>query len=41
MPTPAASKGRYISKATMSTTNGPGIPLDQNKTRRLTEEDAA
>ena len=38
---PAASKGRYISKATMSTTNGPGIPLDQNKTRRLTEEDAA
>ncbi|HEY0237536.1 MAG TPA: 50S ribosomal protein L1 [Friedmanniella sp.] len=38
---PAASKGRYITKATMSTTNGPGIPLDQNKTRHLTEEDAA
>jgi large subunit ribosomal protein L1 len=38
---PAASKGRYITKATVSTTNGPGIPLDQNKTRHLTEEDAA
>ncbi|MCC2335996.1 50S ribosomal protein L1 [Cellulomonas wangsupingiae] len=38
---PASSKGRYISKATMSTTNGPGIPLDQSKTRNLTEEDAA
>lgn len=39
---PAASKGRYITKATISTTNGPGIPLDQNKTRNLTvEEDAA
>ncbi len=38
---PAASKGRYITKATLSTTNGPGIPLDQNKTRHLTEEDAA
>ncbi len=38
---PASSKGRYITKATMSTTNGPGIPLDQNKTRHLTEDDAA
>lgn len=37
---PAASKGRYISKATMSTTIGPGIPLDFNKTRNLLEEDA-
>jgi large subunit ribosomal protein L1 len=35
---PSASKGRYISKATVSTTNGPGILLDQNKTRALTEE---
>ena len=25
---PASSKGRYITKATMSTTMGPGIPLD-------------
>jgi len=36
---PAASKGRYITKATISTTNGPGIALDQNKTRNLTAED--
>ena len=32
---PAASKGRYITKATMSTTMGPGIPLDYTKTRNL------
>jgi len=25
---PSAAKGRYIKKATMSTTMGPGIPLD-------------
>ena len=37
---PSASKGRYISKATMSTTNGPGILLDQNKTRNLMEAEA-
>lgn len=28
---PASAKGRYISKATMSTTMGPGIPLDLAK----------
>ena len=38
---PASSKGRYITKATLATTNGPGIALDQTKTRNLTEEDAA
>ena len=38
---PSASKGRYIAKATFSTTNGPGILVDQNKTRNLLEEDAA
>ncbi|MBO3088442.1 50S ribosomal protein L1 [Cellulomonas dongxiuzhuiae] len=38
---PASSKGRYIAKATLSTTNGPGIPLDQSKTRNLTEDEAA
>ena len=32
---PAASKGRYITKATMSTTMGPGIPLDYTTTRNL------
>ena len=36
---PAASKGRYITKAVITTTNGPGILLDQNKTRNLTEEE--
>src|SRR5688500_14883297 len=37
---PASSKGRYISKATMSTTMGPGIPVDFTKTRNLLEEEA-
>ncbi|WP_431843365.1 50S ribosomal protein L1 [Calidifontibacter indicus] len=37
---PASSKGRYITKATMSTTMGPGIPLDSTVTRNLTSEDA-
>lgn len=31
---PAAAKGRYIQKATVATTMGPGIPLDQTKTDR-------
>lgn len=38
---PATAKGRYITKATVSTTMGPGIPLDATKTRDLTTEDAA
>jgi large subunit ribosomal protein L1 len=38
---PASSKGRYITKATMSTTMGPGVPLDATKTRNLKTEDAA
>jgi large subunit ribosomal protein L1 len=37
---PSASKGRYITKAVVTTTNGPGILVDQNKTRNLTEDDA-
>jgi large subunit ribosomal protein L1 len=37
---PSAAKGRYIRKATMATTMGPGIPVDPNKTRALTEETA-
>ncbi|WP_372595337.1 50S ribosomal protein L1 [Actinotalea sp.] len=36
---PASSKGRYIAKAFVSTTMGPSIQLDQNKTRNLTVED--
>jgi large subunit ribosomal protein L1 len=35
---PSAAKGRYIRKATMSTTMGPGIPVDPNKTRALLED---
>ena len=36
---PSSSKGRYIAKAFVSTTMGPSIQLDQNKTRNLTAED--
>jgi large subunit ribosomal protein L1 len=35
---PAASKGRYITKAFVATTMGPSIQLDQNRTHHLTEE---
>ncbi|GGL32121.1 50S ribosomal protein L1 [Phycicoccus endophyticus] len=35
---PSAAKGRYIIKATLSTTMGPGIPLDASKTRGLVDE---
>ncbi|MDJ0381527.1 50S ribosomal protein L1 [Streptomyces sp. G-G2] len=39
---PSASKGRYIKKAALSTTMGPGIILDQSRTRNLlVEEDPA
>ena len=38
---PASSKGRYITKATMSTTMGPGIPLDASRTRDLLVEETA
>ncbi|MFE0375435.1 50S ribosomal protein L1 [Streptomyces inhibens] len=38
---PSAAKGRYIKKATISTTMGPGIPLDANRTRNLLVEDEA
>jgi large subunit ribosomal protein L1 len=30
---PSASKGRYLKKATISTTMGPGIPVDPNRTK--------
>ncbi|WP_028937661.1 50S ribosomal protein L1 [Pseudonocardia spinosispora] len=32
---PSAAKGRYIKKITFSTTTGPGIPVDPNRTRNL------
>jgi large subunit ribosomal protein L1 len=37
---PSASKGRYVQKATMATTMGPGIPLDYTRTRNLMEDGA-
>lgn len=38
---PASAKGRYISKATVSTTMGPGIPLDATKTKNVATADAS
>jgi large subunit ribosomal protein L1 len=35
---PAASKGRYLKKVTFATTMGPGVPVDVNRTRNLTED---
>jgi large subunit ribosomal protein L1 len=35
---PAAAKGRYLKKIVFTTTMGPGIPVDPNKTRHLTED---
>ena len=37
---PSAAKGRYIKKITMSTTMGPGIPVDPNVTRNVASEDS-
>jgi large subunit ribosomal protein L1 len=38
---PSAAKGRYLRKATITTTMGPGIPVDTNRTRDLLAEEAA
>jgi len=35
---PSAAKGRYLRKATVTTTMGPGIPVDPARTRNLEEE---
>jgi large subunit ribosomal protein L1 len=35
---PAAAKGRYLRKATVTTTMGPGVPVDPNITRGMTGE---
>jgi large subunit ribosomal protein L1 len=37
---PSAAKGRYLKKATVTTTMGPGIPVDPNRVRSLEEENA-
>ena len=34
---PTASKGRYLKKVTVSTTTGPGIPVDPSVTRNFAE----
>src|SRR6195256_1263562 len=36
---PAAAKGRYVKKVTVSTTMGPGIPVDPMRTRNLLSAD--
>lgn len=38
---PAASRGRYLKKATIATSMGPGIPVDPNATRAAKEVPAA
>src|SRR5262247_596561 len=37
---PTSSKGRYLRKVTVSTTMGPGIPVDPNRTRNVAVDDA-
>ncbi|MGH3873737.1 MAG: 50S ribosomal protein L1 [Pseudonocardiaceae bacterium] len=36
---PSAAKGRYLRKVVFSTTMGPGIPVDPNRTRNLLADD--
>ena len=38
---PSAAKGRYLKKATVTTTMGPGVPVDPNRTHNLLAEDEA
>jgi large subunit ribosomal protein L1 len=38
---PASSKGTYLRKVVMTTTMGPGIPVDPKRTRNLLEDDAS
>ncbi len=37
---PSAAKGKYLKKVTFTTTMGPGIPVDPNRTRNLLEDAA-
>src|SRR5699024_7579011 len=36
---PSAAKGRYITKTTVTTTFGPGVQIDPNVTRILTDDE--
>ena len=38
---PSTAKGRYVKKATITTTMGPGIPVDPNKARSPLAEEAS
>src|SRR5215212_7225615 len=38
---PSAAKGKYLQKVFLTTTMGPGIPVDPNRTRNLREADQA
>jgi large subunit ribosomal protein L1 len=38
---PSSSKGKYVKKVTFSTTMGPGIQVDSNRTRNLLEDAAS
>jgi large subunit ribosomal protein L1 len=38
---PSSSKGRYIKKTVLSTTMGPGVQVDPNRTRNLLEDTEA
>lgn len=35
---PGTSKGRYLKKITFTTTMGPGVPVDPNRTRNLAQD---
>jgi large subunit ribosomal protein L1 len=37
---PSAAKGRYVKKITVTTTMGPGVPVDPNRTRNLLSAEA-
>ena len=36
---PASSKGRYVKKVTISTTQGPGVPVDPSHTKGFADQD--
>jgi large subunit ribosomal protein L1 len=38
---PSSAKGRFLKKVTVTTTMGPGIPVDPNRTRNLAGEDVS